>query len=323
MLIPVILSGGAGARLWPVSREAFPKPFIRLADGTSLLRRTLARAASMGGVKSVITVTNREYYFLTKDEYGSRLPGALTHAALDGLDHVFLLEPVGRNTAPAIAVAALHAAARHGRDCELLVLPADHLIADEAGFARAVAAARALAARGELVTFGVPPTRPETGYGYIECGDPLDAAGGSRVARFVEKPAAARAAELIATGKALWNSGMFLFRAGDFLDALKRCDAGLHAAAAAAWRATPAADGDKVSLDPASFAALPDISVDYAVMERHDRVAVVKAGFDWNDIGSWNALSALTPADENGNRSAGEAILMDARDCYIQSESRV
>src|SRR5690348_10242856 len=142
MLIPVILSGGAGARLWPVSREAFPKPFIRLADGASLLRRTLARAAAVDGVKHVITVTNREYYFLTRDEYA--------HASLDGLDHVFLLEPVGRNTAPAIAVAALHAAARHGRDCELLVLPADHLIADEAGFARAVAAARALAARGEL-----------------------------------------------------------------------------------------------------------------------------------------------------------------------------
>src|SRR5690242_19697852 len=126
MLIPVILSGGAGARLWPVSREAFPKPFIRLADGPSLLPRTLARAVSLGGVKTVITVANREYCFLSRDEYGSRLPGALTHAALDGLDDAFLRGPVGRNTAPAIAVAALRAAARHGRDCELLVLPADH-----------------------------------------------------------------------------------------------------------------------------------------------------------------------------------------------------
>ena len=313
MLIPVILSGGAGARLWPVSREAFPKPFIRLADGASLLRRTITRAAGIAGVRDVVTVTNREYYFLTKDEY----------AALPGLDHVYLLEPAGRNTAPAIAAAAFHIAGRHGPDCELLVLPADHLIADEAGFARAVETARALAKNGALVTFGVPPTRPETGYGYIECGAPVDGHGSCRVASFIEKPGGEKARELIATDRVLWNSGMFLFRAGAFLDALVSCDAALYERAQASWQATPPADGDKVSLDAERYAALPDISVDYAVMERHDRVEVVRAGFDWNDIGSWNALSALTPADARGNRTAGEAILVDARDCYIQSDSRV
>jgi mannose-1-phosphate guanylyltransferase/mannose-6-phosphate isomerase len=312
-LIPVILSGGAGARLWPVSREAFPKPFIRLADGASLLRKTLARAAAIAGVRDVVTVTNREYYFLTKDEY----------APLTGLDHVYLLEPAGRNTAPAIAAAAFHVAERHGPDCELLVLPADHLIADAAGFARAVETARALAKNGALVTFGVPPTRPETGYGYIECGTPVDDRGSCRVVRFIEKPGGEKARELIATDKVLWNSGMFLFRAGAFLDALRGCDAALYEGAHASWKTTPPVDGDKVSLDAERFAALPDISVDYAVMERHDRVEVVRAGFDWNDIGSWNALSALTPGDARGNRIAGEAILMDARDCYIQSDSRV
>jgi mannose-1-phosphate guanylyltransferase/mannose-6-phosphate isomerase len=313
MLLPVILSGGAGARLWPVSREAYPKPFIRLADGTSLLGRTLARAAGIAGVRDVVTVTNREYYFLTKDEYAAR----------EGLVHAFLLEPAGRNTAPAIAAAAFYAAGRHGRDCELLVLPADHLIADEARFGAAVESARALAQNGALVTFGVPPTRAETGYGYIECGAPVDGKGSCRVERFIEKPAAEKARELVETGRFLWNSGMFLFRAGAFLEALERCDAALYEQARASWEATPPVEGDKISLHAERFAALPDISVDYAVMERHDRVEVVKATFDWNDIGSWNALAALTPSDDRGNRTVGETVLMDARDCYIQSDSRV
>lgn len=314
MLIPVILSGGAGARLWPVSREAFPKPFIRLADGESLLRKTLARAARVSGVSHIVTVTNREYYFLTQDQYFT--PG-------DKLSHTYLLEPAGRNTAPAIAMAAFHVAARHGADSELLVLPADHLIEDVAAFAAAVETARVLARNGTLVTFGIPPTRPETGYGYIECGPPVDGKGSCRVARFVEKPDAARARAFLASGKFLWNSGMFCFRAGAFLEALGKCDGALHDKARAGWEATPPAAGDKISLDPEHFAALPDISVDYAVMERHPDVAVVKAAFDWNDIGSWNALSTLTPQDENGNRVQGEAVLMDARDCYIQSDSRV
>ena len=313
MLLPVILSGGAGARLWPVSREAYPKPFIRLADGTSLLGRTLARAAGIAGVRDVVTVTNREYYFLTKDEYAAR----------EGLAHAFLLEPAGRNTAPAIAAAAFYAAGRHGRDCELLVLPADHLIADEARFGAAVESARALAKNGALVTFGVAPTRAETGYGYIECGAPVDGNGSCRVQRFIEKPAAEKARELIETGRFLWNSGMFLFRAGAFLDALERCDAALYGEARASWEATAPAEGDKISLHPQRFAALPDISVDYAVMEKHPDVMVVRAAFDWNDIGSWNALGMLTGADAQGNRTQGETVLMDAKNCYIQTDSRV
>jgi len=314
MLVPVILSGGAGARLWPVSREAFPKPFIRLADGGSLLRKTLARAARVNGVSNVVTVTNREYYFLTRDEYAT--------TARD-LSHVYLLEPAGRNTAPAIAMAAFHVAAKHGEDSELLVLPADHLINDEAAFVAAVEAARHLAQSGSLVTFGIPPTRPETGYGYIECGPSIDGGTGFQAARFIEKPSADKAAEFLVTGKFLWNSGMFCFRADAFLNALRKCDATLYEKARACWAATKPAVGDKVDLDAQQFAALPDISVDYAVMEKHPDVTVIKAAFDWNDIGSWNALGTLTPADKQGNRTLGETILMDVRDCYIQSDSRV
>lgn len=314
MLLPVILSGGAGARLWPVSREAFPKPFIRLADGKTLLRRTLERACLADGVSHVLTVTNREYYFLTRDQYVE---------AGSGHGHTFLLEPVGRNTAPAIAMAALHARQKHGGDAELLVLPADHLINDTSGFVAAVEAARALARAGSLVTFGIAPDRPETGYGYIECGDPVAGKGGFRVARFVEKPGAEQAAAYLSTGRFLWNSGMFCFRADAFLEALARCHPELYEKALATWQAVASAAGDRVDLPQEAFAGLPDISVDYAVMEKHADVVVVKAGFDWNDIGSWNALGTLTAPDAAGNRTQGDTVLMDARDCYIQSDSRV
>lgn len=314
MLIPVILSGGAGARLWPVSREAFPKPFIRLADGSSLLRKTLTRAGRISGVSNVITVTNREYYFLTRDEYAGA-PG--------NFSHLFLLEPVARNTAPAIAMAAFHAAARYGGETQLLVLPADHLIDNENEFVKAVETARGIARDGSLVTFGIPPTHPETGYGYIECGAPIDDNGSCKVARFVEKPGADKANEFLSAGRFLWNSGMFCFRADSFLAALAQCSAPLHDQARACWKATPSPAGDKIDLDPERFGALPDISVDYAVMEHHSKVVVVKGAFDWNDIGSWNSLGALTPADGQGNRTSGETILMNARDCYIQSDSRV
>ena len=313
MLVPVILSGGTGARLWPVSREAYPKPFIRLPDGGSLLQKTLARATRIDGVSHAVTVTNREYYFLTKDEYSGS----------EGVVHAFLLEPVARNTAPAIAMAALHCAAAHGPDAELLVLPADHLIENVDAFVSAIGIARELACKGSLVTFGIPPTRPETGYGYIECAQALQAAGSSKVSRFVEKPDAANAERFVASKNFLWNSGMFCFRAGAFLDALRRSDATLYDQAVASWKATPPASDDRVNLDPERFAALPDISVDYAVMEKHPDVVVVRAGFDWSDVGSWNALSARSPVDAQGNRTQGESILVDVRDCHIQSDSRI
>jgi mannose-1-phosphate guanylyltransferase/mannose-6-phosphate isomerase len=314
MLIPVILSGGAGTRLWPVSREAYPKPFIRLSDGKTLLRKTLERAALADGVSTVVTVTNKDHYFITRDDH---------MAAGLALEHVYLLEPCARNTAPAIAAAASYVLSRFGEAAQMLVLPADHLIDDERAFARAVAEARRLADQGLLVTFGIPPSSPETGYGYIECGERCGSDASSRVKRFVEKPTVEVAREFVSSGRFLWNSGMFCFKASAFLDALKQCDAALYASTQACSRATAPGKDGRIDLDAATFSALPDISVDYAVMEKHRDVAVVKAGFQWNDIGSWNALGDLTAADANGNRAVGEAVLMDTRDCYIQSDSRV
>lgn len=312
MLIPVILAGGAGSRLWPVSRESLPKPFIRVADGGSLLQKTLDRASRIPGVDAFVTVTNRDYFFLARDEY----------AATDRAGrHLFLLEPCGRNTAPAIAMAAHLALSKYGPDAELLVLPADHLIEDVSEFCIAVNRARRMAHEGSLVTFGVPPDRPETAYGYIEVGASLSE-DCYRVIRFVEKPSLDKATEFVETKRFLWNSGMFCFRAERFLDALTRCAAQIAEPVEVCWRAT-SVQNDKIELDEATFAAIPDASVDYAVMEKHQDSTVVRAHFPWNDIGSWTALGDLVPPDHNGNRSVGEAIMLDTQGCYIQSQSRV
>lgn len=314
MLVPVILSGGAGSRLWPVSREAYPKPFIRLKDGKTLLQRAFERAASVNGVEAVITVTNREYYFLTMDEYAK---AGLTPR------QVFLLEPCGRNTAPAVAMAAFYAADTYGDDVQLLVLPADHLIEDQAAFRSAVDDASLLARDGALVTFGITPTRAETGYGYIECGSAMTPAGSFRVARFVEKPSLERATAFLGSERFLWNSGMFCFTASAFLKALEQNAPALHSSARACWQRTEKPLEDKIQLDKDDFATLEDVSIDYAVMEKHPDVVVVRAQFDWNDIGSWSAVGDLTQADADGNRISGEAITLDAKNCYIQSDSRV
>lgn len=314
MLIPVILSGGAGSRLWPISREAYPKPFIRLSDGETLLQKTYQRAVGIEGVQTVITVTNREYYFLTEEEY---------RKCDRKVRQLFLLEPCGRNTAPAVAIAAFHAAVIGGEDAQLLVLPADHLIDDEAAFREAVSDARQLARNGTLVTFGVVPTRPESGYGYIECAAPASVKRSYAVKRFVEKPTLEIATEFVSSGRFLWNSGMFCFGAQAFLDALAECAPELYALAQACWDATNKENAHKIALNEEHFAKLKDISIDYAVMERHSDVAVVRAQFPWNDIGSWEALGELTPADAHGNRISGEAIMVGAHDCYIQTDSRI
>lgn len=314
MLIPVILSGGAGSRLWPVSREAYPKPFIRLPDGKTLLHKTIERAGALHGVETIITVTNREYYFLTKDEFTK---------SGNAQRQVFLLEPCGRNTAPAVAMAAFCAAALYGQDAQLLVLPADHVIDDHAAFCAAVGEAQQLARNGTLVTFGIAPTRPETGYGYIECGSPSLYSGGYHVSRFVEKPSLELAREFLSSGTFLWNSGMFCFGAQAFLDALQECAPKLYGRAAACWEMSDKTSAEKIDLHAGQFGEIEDASIDYAVMEKHTDVAVVRAAFDWNDIGSWAAVGELTSADSNGNRICGETVLIDTRDCYIQSDSRV
>jgi mannose-1-phosphate guanylyltransferase len=269
-LVPIILSGGAGTRLWPVSREALPKPFMRLPDGRSLLRRTVERAAAIADSAPAWIVTNREYYFLSRDE----LAPATTRGATQ-----FLLEPVGRNTAPAIALASLAVAAQHGDDALLLVLPADHVIADEAAFRTAVEAARQVAAQGWLVTFGVKVERPATGYGYIKLGTALSP-DAHAVERFVEKPNAERAQEYMASGQYCWNSGMFLFRAGDMLAAFETHKPELLRAARACWESSldKRVGPDAIELQRGSFAVLESISIDYAIFEHAERVAVERTG---------------------------------------------
>ncbi len=297
-LIPCIVSGGSGTRLWPVSRESMPKPFMRLADDQSLLQKTFLRIAGLPDVARLLTVTNRDLLFRTLDDYRA--------VNRSGLAQDLLLEPVGRNTAPAIAAAALHVQEHFGDQAQLLILPADHLIRDEQAFAAAVAEARGLAAQGYLVTFGITPERAETGFGYIEQGAPLG--NGFRVARFVEKPDQATAQSYLDSGKYLWNAGMFCFQAATVLQELERHAPEVLIAARAAL-----ADGSSLEngqcrqreLAAGAFAEAPDISVDYALMERSDKVAVVPCSIGWSDIGSWQALRELSAADENGNQVRG------------------
>ncbi len=311
-IIPIILSGGVGARLWPVSRELHPKPFMRLADGQSLLQKAFARAAALPGVAEILTVTNRDLYFKTEDDYREINTGNVPTS--------FVLEPFGRNTAPAIATAAQVIAEVHGPDAILLVLPADHLISKQAQFNAAVQQAVSLAREGKLVTFGISPSAPETGFGYIE-------ADGTNVKRFVEKPNLEKAKEYLASGNYLWNAGMFCFRAGtvleemqahqpDVLEAVRQC-------LESSERAQKQNKTVQIELDAAQFKLVHDISVDYALMERSQRVAVVACDIGWSDIGSWSAISDLVEVDEHGNGVIGEVFVHDSSDCYIQSNERV
>ena len=318
LMVPVILSGGAGSRLWPVSREGHPKPFMKLADGQSLLEKTYRRAANLPGVinengkSKVLTVTNRDYYFMSRDE--------LAKVNADGS---FILEPFGRNTAPAIALAAYRLLSKFGNDVRMLVLASDHLIVDEKEFADCVLKASALAGEGYLVTFGIAPTGPETGFGYIEQGTPLSS--GFLVKRFVEKPDADKARHYIEAGGYLWNSGMFCFKAKTFLDELKKYAPELAAHAEICWSAIPdnRNESNYLEIPESVFKNAPNDSIDYALMEKSDKVAVVPGDFGWNDIGSWNAVRDLAPPDAANNRAMGEAIFINSSNTFIQSEDRL
>ncbi|MDQ2972769.1 MAG: mannose-1-phosphate guanylyltransferase/mannose-6-phosphate isomerase, partial [Pseudomonadota bacterium] len=295
------------------------KPFMRMGDGESLLKKTLARALRCADGGQVLTVTARDYYFLTRDEYAQH-----PDADLDKLP--FLLEPAGRNTAPAVVLAALHARDHVGADAVLLVLSADHLIRDLDAFVADAMRAAALANDGWLVTFGIRPTHPETGFGYIRMGDSIkmDAADslGRQVGAFVEKPDMQTAESYVASGDYVWNSGMFCFRADALLDvAANVCPDVLAAAQACHDQALN--HESPIEFAREAFLAQPDISIDYAIMERAPKVAVVPALFDWSDIGSWKAMSDLDEADDDGNRVHGQAILVESENCYIQSGTRM
>ena len=311
ILIPTILCGGAGSRLWPVSRELHPKPFIRLKDGQSLLQKAFIRGALLPDVSEVLTVTNRELFFKIDEEF------AVVNT--QSLSTRYILEPFGRNTAAAIAMSALYLRNIHGKDAMMLILAADHLVTDQAAFQQAVSEAAVLAAQDKLVTFGISPDAPNTGYGYIE-------ASGQDVLRFVEKPTLELAETYLATGQFLWNSGMFLFKAEAILDALNCCCPEILIKAQKCFdlsRVLQSESSEQLLLQEESFALIEEESIDYAVMERSQAVAVVKCSIGWTDVGSWTVLGELVTPDEKGNRISGQACLHDVTNCTISSDTRL
>ena len=317
-LLPVILSGGAGTRLWPVSREGHPKPFMKLADGQTLLEKTYLRAAKLSrclrvnDCPNVLTVTNQDYYFLSRDaELKTKV------------NSLFLLEPFARNTAAAIALAAHQAISHYGQDIVMLILPADHLIDDFERFNEAVNQACELAGEGYLVTFGLKPNAPETGFGYIECGQELVA--GKKVSRFVEKPNLETAQQYLSAGNYLWNSGMFCFRADTLLEQMQTWTPKVASSVNMCWAQMhpQALLSTALEIPSAPFEIVPNISIDYALMERSDKVVVVEGNFSWNDIGSWAAIRDLARPDANGNRALGESVFVDCTNTFVQSEDRL
>ena len=316
MLIPVILSGGAGTRLWPLSRELYPKQFLALVGEHTMIQETALRTAGLPEVTGPIVVCNEAHRFLVAEQL--REIGIVPRA--------ILLEPAGRNTAPAVAVAAMAALAGSARDAGgpseplLLVLPADHVLGDVAAFHRAVVAAVRAAREGRLVTFGVVPTHAETGYGYIRQGSRTGEA--RPVAEFIEKPDAARAKAFVASGDYFWNSGMFLLPAQGYLDELGDHDPAMLEACRKAYAAA-ASDLDFIRLDRASFEACRADSIDYAVMEKTQQAAVVPLSAGWSDVGSWASLQDALPPDMAGNVTRGDVFAEDATDCLLYSTDRL
>ncbi len=308
-LLPVILCGGAGARLWPLSRLNAPKPFIRLADGSSLLQKTLRRAHMLAGDLPLWVMTHQALFFEVEQE--------LALQAWQGGSRI-LLEPCGRNTAPACLIAALDAARLYGEDVTLLILPSDQLIENDAAFAAAVQKAMAFAAQGKLVTFGITPTSPATGYGYLKV-------SGDKVERFIEKPDIATAESMLKQGGYLWNAGIFCFRAGVLINEMKLHAPVLYNATTVAYNASLAAsDAAALRIENTHFSKLENISIDYALMEKSQQVAVVPCDIGWSDVGSWRELSRYLAGSDvgDGNKIQGEAICQDAKDCFVHSENR-
>ncbi|MGE8362716.1 mannose-1-phosphate guanylyltransferase/mannose-6-phosphate isomerase [Pseudomonas sp.] len=310
-MIPVILSGGSGSRLWPLSRKQFPKQFLALTGEDTLFQQTIKRLA-FDGMQAPVLVCNKEHRFIIQEQLSAE---NLTSQAL-------LLEPFCRNTAPAVAIAAMKLVAE-GRDELLLVLPADHVIDNQRAFQQALALATNAAEKGEMVLFGIPATRPETGYGYIK--STTDASlpdGVIRVERFVEKPDEARAREFVASGDYFWNSGMFLFRASRYLEELKRHDADIYDTCLLALERSEQ-DGDVVNIDEPTFACCPDNSIDYTVMEKTTRACVVPLDAGWNDVGSWSSIWDVHEKDANGNVTKGDVTVHDSHNCLVHGNGKL
>lgn len=309
-LVPVVLAGGSGTRLWPVSRAAFPKHLVELTGADSLLQATASRLMALAPEGRFLTVAAAGQAILVRRQLAQLDPRLVTH---------LLLEPAPRNTAAAVALAALYARAAWGGDALLWVCPSDHLITDPAPLRAALLAGAAAARAGHLVTFGIAPTRPETGYGYIEEGDPLDHPGVRHVRRFVEKPERSVAEAMLAAGGHLWNSGMFLMRASTILEELEA-----HAPEILALTRDAMNDaGGERLIDPERFGRVPSLPIDKAVMERSDRVAVVPCDPGWSDVGSWQAIWEIMAKDPAGNALRGDVVVAGGRDNLIRAEHRL
>ena len=318
MLRPVILSGGSGTRLWPLSREQYPKQLLPLIDHQSLLQGTVSRVDGIGlDLAPPMVVCNEEYRFVIAEQL-----------RLMGKDGVLLLEPAGRNTAPALTLAALEAS-REEDDPVLLVMPSDHVILDTAAFQQAVRQGAVLAEADKVVTFGITPDCPETGYGYIRMGDPLDGSGACRIAQFVEKPDRETAQQYLDEGSYLWNSGLFMLRASMWLTAMEQCRPDILAACRNAWQ-NRQEDGSFVRIDASTFAQCPSDSIDYAVMERIaagqenlPQGAMIPLSAGWSDVGSWDSLWHALPKDTQGNATRGDTLLSNCSDTLVVSGGRL
>ena len=314
-LIPVILCGGTGTRLWPLSRASYPKQYWPLSGegDASLMQQTQQRLEGLDGLEAPLLICNEDHRFIVAEQM--RQIGIEPSA--------ILLEPMGRNTAPAVTVAALQATAG-GQDPLLLVLAADHLIRDAKQFRQAVDAGRAAAEAGRLVTFGIVPTAPETGYGYIEAAEPFssEALRDVPIARFVEKPDRGTAEQFLATGRFTWNSGMFLFRASAMLAELERLAPEVVSCCRAALE-QDAADLDFLRLEREAFAKCPNVAIDVAVMEKTELGSVLPLDAGWSDVGSWSALWETADRDSDGNVLQGRVINQGSRNCYLRSEHRL
>jgi mannose-1-phosphate guanylyltransferase / mannose-6-phosphate isomerase len=311
-LIPVILSGGTGSRLWPLSRELYPKQLLPLVNEQTMLQNTALRTNGIVDITEPVVVCNEEHRFMVAEQLCSIGVSSAT----------IILEPCGRNTAPAVAVAALEAMTS-GVDSLLLILPADHDVQQIEVFQQAVTAGIPLAAAGKLVTFGIVPTAPESGYGYIKAGERLNSESNAcRVEKFVEKPDRVTAEEYLAAGDYFWNSGMFLFSAKRYLEELQTFAPAILTACQAALAAARR-DQDFIRLDKEGFSASPSDSIDYAVMEKTSDAVVIPLDAGWSDVGAWSALWEIGTKDEQGNVVRGDAVLHATRDCYVHAESRL
>tara|TARA_R110002012_G_scaffold321356_4_gene548822 strand:+ start:68 stop:1474 length:1407 start_codon:yes stop_codon:yes gene_type:complete len=305
---PVVLAGGSGSRLWPKSRAALPKQFLSLTSENTMLQDTVARLKGIE-TESPIFICNDAHRFLVAEQLRQK------HVVHGGI----LLEPVGRNTAPAIALAALHATL-NGEDPTLLVLAADHLISDKPAFHAAILKASVLADQGKLVTFGIVPTSPHTGYGYIKAGEKLTE--GFEVEQFVEKPDLETAKGYVSSGNYLWNSGMFMFKASRYLDELEKYSPEILSVCKEAIE-TESPDLDFIRVDADIFSKCKDDSIDYAVMESTDSAAMVSLDAGWSDVGSWTSLWETSSKDDNGNVAIGDTILENTNNSYINAEQRL